>query len=210
MWEGRSRRTRPSGEYISPLSLGSSQEVLAMIILLTLENTRTILCCWKAVARKKQQKRKCFSSLLFLKGCLLSLGIRLGFYWPELRFTVIKLFPQRLFQHHFLCGNWGQNFSILKWKYKKITQTLSALGKALFVPPGNKRHRPLCLYTHLRAMPHGLVWRKPGQGALGIRVNSVTWNSIMMTGDAEHFSNSWSSDSIYASFSVFPLFDSKP
>lgn len=176
MWEGRSRRTRPSGEYISPLSLGSSQEVLARITLLTLENTRTILtlentrtilCCWKAVACKKQQKRKCFFSLLFLKGYLLSLGISLRFYWPELRFKVIKLFPQRLFQHHLLCGNWGQNFPILKWKYKKITQTLSALGKALFVPPGNKRHRPLCLYTHLRAMPHGLVWRKPRSGSLG-------------------------------------------
>lgn len=129
MWEGRSRWPRPSGEYISPLSSGSSQEVLAMITLLTLENTRTILCCWKAVVCKKQQKRKCFFSILFLKGYLLFLGISLGFYWPELRYKVIKLFPQRLFQHHFLCGNWGQNCSILKWKYEKTIETLSALGK---------------------------------------------------------------------------------
>lgn len=37
-------------------------------------------------------------------------------------------------------------------------------------------------------------------------MNSVAWNDIIMTGDAEHFSNTRSSGSIHAAFSVFHLF----
>ena len=44
-----------------------------------------------------------------------------------------------------------------------------------------------------------------GWEALGVQVNSVTSNDYMMTGDAEHFSNTRSSGSIHAAFSVFHL-----
>lgn len=84
MWEGGSRRSRASCEYISALNLGSAQEVLAMI--LYPENTGLLCAVEKQIAAKTEML--CLS--IIPKGIHSVLRNKLGILltWTEGRFAL--------------------------------------------------------------------------------------------------------------------------
>lgn len=78
----------------------------------------------------------------------------------------MKLFSQRIFQGHFWCDSWGQNFSTLKWIQRKRDHANPRSFRESFVttPPRNKWQGSLWMLTGLYMYPRatlcGLSGRK--------------------------------------------------
>lgn len=164
-----------------------------MITLLILENTRAFGNVEKQWSAKSSKKGNAFS-LLFLKGCLLSLEIIiLGFYWPEPRADLVQnaeIVPTKVI-----------SASLLMWQL--VPEFLNTEVKIQKDHPNPQCFRQSFVWStqkQARAIPCGFVRRKLWSGSPGDGVNSVTWNDIVMTGDAEHSSNTRPSESTHASF----------